>query len=395
MNFNSAQVQNFGAILGSPVVDAQTKVGQFMDANEAHREWASRPSDERYQSVESLHNAALARDVRAVSKIIPATTLEVAPMGEELALAGKGGALVKLTNYSFGQIAAHAKAPASFISTLTPSTAALVLNEKLAKSERQGHQVYVGRDTPSNPSQFTLRSLNSPAYARVKHSDITQRLLAIMGNHPEWKLPMGYKNGQWGAELVPSGAYLGDRDMFVMLIDGNRSLDAPASDGGLFRGIMIRNSDVGYATLTMTMFLFERVCGNNIIWGFQHIVGFRRRHVGDQRAIQAGFMGQLRKATEALNASAFGQQALIHKANTIELGKDVNEITLKVKAIVPSATTVHDAYDLAEKFNQNPRSAWGFAHGLTRLSQVDNSYADARYDLDKAAGELLSKFVKE
>ena len=85
-----------------------------------------------------------------------------------------------------------------------------------------------------------------------------------------------------GAERVPSGAYLGDRDMFLFLVDGNRDLDDPtdASQAGLFRGFMLRNSDVGAAALTLDVFLFRAVCGNHIIWGFHHMAGFRRRHVG-------------------------------------------------------------------------------------------------------------------
>ena len=43
-----------------------------------------------------------------------------------------------------------------------------------------------------------------------------------MGEHPAWQLPLGYKDGVYGAERVPSGAYLGDRDMFLFLVDGNR-----------------------------------------------------------------------------------------------------------------------------------------------------------------------------
>jgi hypothetical protein len=48
-----------------------------------------------------------------------------------------------------------------------------------------------------------------------------------MAAHPAWHLPLGYKDGVFGAERVPSGAYLGDRDMFLFLVDGNRDLDDP------------------------------------------------------------------------------------------------------------------------------------------------------------------------
>ena len=70
--------------------------------------------------------------------------------------------------------------------------------------------------------------------------------------------------------------------MFLFLVDGNRSLDDPTdgSQAGLFRGFMLRNSDVGAAALSLDMFLFRAVCSNHIIWGFHHVAGFRRRHIG-------------------------------------------------------------------------------------------------------------------
>src|SRR3989337_3297764 len=103
-----------------------------------------------------------------------------------------------------------------------------------------------------------------------------------MAQHPAWHLPLGYEDGVVGAERVPSGAYLGDRDMFLFLVDGNRSLDDPTdgSQAGLFRGFMLRNSDVGAAALSLDLLLFRAVCANHIIWGFQHVAGFRRRHIG-------------------------------------------------------------------------------------------------------------------
>jgi hypothetical protein len=378
----------FNTIINPASNNVQT--GKFVNELSAHNEWASRPADERYQSVQSLHDAAFKRDQTGASKVIPAQTLEVAPKGNDIALVGKGGVLVSTNNWSFGQLATQAKAPAGFLRELTAPTAALVLNERLKEAPRAEHQIYIGRTDEG----FTLRSLNSPQYARVKHSDITARLLAIMAAHPEWKLPMGYKNGEWGAELVPSGAYLGDRDMFIMLIDGNRSLESPTNDGGLFRGVIIRNSDVGAAALTLDLFLFERVCGNNIIWGFKHMAGFRRVHRGNERQIERGFMLQLREATSVLGASAVGQQELIKKAAMVEIAPDKEQVIKKVTPFLPSAKLASAAYETAEKFDQNPRSVWGFVHGLTRESQVGAANADQRFEIDKSAADIFDAFVK-
>ena len=75
-----------------------------------------------------------------------------------------------------------------------------------------------------------------------------------------------------------------------------------APHAGLFRGFILRNSDVGAAALSLDMFLFRAVCGNHIIWGFQHVAGFRRRHVG--ASIQDEWTTSLDGVREALDADS-------------------------------------------------------------------------------------------
>ena len=48
-----------------------------------------------------------------------------------------------------------------------------------------------------------------------------------------------------------------------------------------------------------------------------------------------------------------------------------------------------EAYGLAEMFESNPRSVWGYVQGLTRLSQR-TPWQDGRFALDRAAGRLLT-----
>lgn len=74
-----------------------------------------------------------------------------------------------------------------------------------------------------------MHAITSPRYARVHHDELADRVLDLMAVHPAWQLPLGYKDGVFGAARVPSGAYLGDRDMFLFLVDGNRDLDDPTT----------------------------------------------------------------------------------------------------------------------------------------------------------------------
>ena len=46
-------------------------------------------------------------------------------------------------------------------------------------------------------------------------------------------------------------------------------------------------------------------------------------------------------------------------------------------------------HTLAEQFETNPRSVWGYVQGLTRLSQR-TPWQDGRFTLDRAASRLLT-----
>jgi hypothetical protein len=48
-----------------------------------------------------------------------------------------------------------------------------------------------------------------------------------------------------------------------------------------------------------------------------------------------------------------------------------------------------EAYTLAEAHEPNPRSIWGYAQGLTRLSQR-TPWQDGRFVLDRAASRLIA-----
>ena len=244
----------------------------------AHKEWATRPPDERFDSVHALHEAARTRRLRTEERHIETVDFGTEAVSDDvLALRDPSGRPAALTHWSFEQLATIAGAPPKYLRTLPAPIASAAINHGLRRQRREQHQLFTDQAAP-----WTVHAITSPRYARVHHDELADRVLDLMASHPAWQLPLGYKDGVFGAERVPSGAYLGDRDMFLFLVDGNRDLDDPTdpSRSGLFRGFILRNSDVGAAALTLDVFLFRVVCGNHIIWGFQHVAGFRRRHVG-------------------------------------------------------------------------------------------------------------------
>jgi hypothetical protein len=178
--------------------------------------------------------------------------------------------------------------------------------------------------------------------------------------------------------------------MFPYLVDGNRDLDDPTdrTNAGLFRGFILRNSDVGAAALTLDVFLYRMVCGNHVIWGFEHVAGFRRRHVG--ASIQEAWTTSLDNVRAVLDADTASDRAMVLRANVQELGPTRDAVLdAVVQRLDLSQKQAAEAYGLAEQHESNPRSIWGYVQGLTRLSQR-TSWQDTRFVLDRAASRLLT-----
>jgi hypothetical protein len=125
-----------------------------------------------------------------------------------------------------------------------------------------------------------------------------------------------------------------------------------------------------------------------LIWGFQHVAGFRRRHVG--ASIQEAWTTSLDNVRATLDADSVSERAVIQRAVTQEFGS-TREAVLEavVQRLDLSQKHAAQAYTLAEQFEGNPRSVWGYMQGLTRLSQ-QTPWQDGRFALDRAAGRLLT-----
>lgn len=348
----------------------------------ANSQWATRPADERFGSLQAMHDAATKFRTSAAVAKIKANALRVAAEGNELVLTGPKGGNATLTNWSFGQVAEKAKAPANYLKTLPASIAADCINAGLKRADGSDHQLLLARD---GGDRLTARAVTSDKYSRIWNADITKRLLELEAKGPWQPAPAAFDGSR--------GLYLGDRDMFAFLVDNERRIFEKGPGGGLSRGFFTWNSEVGDASFGIMTFLYEYVCGNHRVWGVQDVNEARIIHIGRDQSAKAFEMMtvEVRKYAEASSAD---DEAKVLSARQYQIGASKDDVLdaifkLKVPAITKKIAT--QAYDLAEQrvdWYGSPRTAWGYAGALTEIAR-DMPNANDRHALNLAGTRVM------
>ena len=350
-----------------------------MDFHIAHKEWGTRPVDQRFQSLADLEVAVTSRRDLSREVVLATEALKLIPTEHNgIEIQGSGGAI--LSNWSFGQAAALGGAPAGFLRELPAPLAADVLNYKLARAERKNVSVLVGAD-PSG-GHATARAFTSERYGRIWDADVV-RLVRDVVDGTSWKPPLGYEGGRWGAPLVPSGLYASDRDSFIFMVDETRPIEHGRDV--LHRGFIVRNSEVGAATFEFLAFLYRTVCGNNIIHGGQSIGEFKVKHLGNAWS-RAHIV---RPALADYVASDPGSELLlIDHAKSKSVGSDDSEVGQWLKAKGFTKAEVTGAIDKTHREENGPENLWAVVQGLTAYAR-ERAHTDERVNLERRAGALL------
>jgi len=185
----------------------------------------------------------------------------------------------------------------------------------------------------------------------------------------------------------PAGLYASDRDVFMFLIDGGSLLDA-GPRAQLNRGFFVWNSEVGARTFGLMTFLFNVVCGNNIVWGAQDVNKVVIRHTSggparfDRDAVPA--------LLEYVNASAKPLEDSVRKAQALVIGSDQEQVTAYLLAHGKfSRSEIKSAIDFAKAEEGDCRTLWQLVQGFTAYARGFD-YVDSRIDLETRAGKLLN-----
>jgi len=353
-----------------------------MELFHANKQWSTRPDDEKFGSVAELLKATQDYAATAAEADVQWGDLRTEAINGDVRLTGKTNQPAMLTHWSFDQLAKRVGAPAEYLRRLPATLAVQNLNHGLAERETNPHgpaQLLVHQN-----GDLLVRAVTSDRYARIWNYEVAERLVGLeaYGWVPATPDIRATKEND-------TALYASDHDMFAFLRNPNLTIEEAGSKGAMYRGVIVENSEVGAAALKLTRFLYREMCGNHIIWGASEVVDFSIRHVGEIREKMRRWEVIL---TEYANEGTGKDEAQIvaaQRAMIADTKEGVLDKLFGIKGLKLTRKQLDASYDAVDVDQDgDPRTAWGFAQGVTRYSQT-LPYADKRNDLDRAAGRVL------
>lgn len=355
-----------------------------MTANlyEAHREWANRPADERFPSLDAMYDFTRGLRDRSIEGVRRLSELElVAGSNGNLAINGSGDPAV-LSHWSFGQLAATTGAPASYLRTLPTGLARDCLSYDLKRtSGRSKLLLRAHQGNGSSHPHYTAAAFTGPKYGRIWDADVIAALKkAVTGT--AWHTPPA--RPIQGSEY--SGLYASDHDMFAFMVNEEDSIEV--GNAKLGKGFFCWNSETGSTAFGLTTFLYNYVCGNHIVWGAQDVQELRIIH---RNLAPEHFASQ---ALPAINQFARNR---LHD-DTIKLTVDAamnqsvgTDLETTIEYFKPKPFTKKEilaARDAGVEQGEDISTLWGMIQGFTAHAQTI-PHIDKRVSLERRAGALL------
>lgn len=243
-------------------------------------EWLKRPADERFLSLDELLQHTKKRTEPCRETNVPLSRLGVHVFDSGRLGFSVAGDVMETTHWSFGQVCREIGAPADFVRKLTPSLAVDVMRDQIG---RQHHTVKVYGDGDR------IRAVNSPTYGRIPDHKIVAAVKAMTeASDANFKIPgvMNWGTGQYDPSVPPSiettTLFASDRDVALFLCDDEEPIDVGKLPNGepdlMFRGLFVKNSEVGDGSLYVATMYLRAVCANRCLWGIEGFQDIRIRH---------------------------------------------------------------------------------------------------------------------
>jgi len=198
---------------------------------------------------------------------------------------------------------ARASRRQGFITQLSSKLAADVLNERLTQGVAR--KAAANLLVSSQHGKNVLRRVSSDKYEQVFDHDIALRVAELCkrgtwGKAEAFKRAAGEpaRHARGEQPALPLG-WVGDRNMFVLLVDYDRPI--VIGEATYARFFMLSHSEVGAGALNVTFGLLDFVCCNMILWGCTEVYEASFRHTKSIHDSLGALSGGLSKSLSAEN----------------------------------------------------------------------------------------------
>lgn len=338
----------------------------------ANKELFGRPPEEHFGSWDDIRNNAA--DQRSRCREVECRERDV--LFSESGSVYLGERAASPTHYSLTQLASMARVPMALLERLKPETRSSVLNQTFPRAKKHKAGLLEGD---------SLRCITSDRFERVWDEELYDVL-------DRWLVPSGFIpavptfNKGLGHDSNPA-LFRSDRDSFAFFYSEKDPHDA---FGGLRKGVVVFNSEVGAKSLGFMTFLFRDVCGNFLIWGAETVDRRSARHTSGVRQLFDDFEDELRTISNQVSPL---EHAIIERASKTpftEVGTPEMAMRRLKKEFGLRRDIVEEVLD-AIHWPENPGnlSVWGVLNGLTSVAKHE-PYAERRVAMAALAGDLLN-----
>jgi hypothetical protein len=360
---------------------------------ELSKQWATRPDDEKFLSLGDLSSYLSDRDRQRREHVASVDDFEVIHDAREVMLESKNGRRM-LSNWSFGQLAQRAGAPASYLRSLSPKLASECIREGLVSATNEQNKFYYSKDR--------VHAITSPTYGRISDSSVAAAVCKLAGNgtgDTRWKIPgtMDWRTMIYDP-MTPitketTTLYAGDRDVWMFLVDDLNPIQVGVARNGepdyLFRGFYVSNSEVGAGVLQLATFYLRGLCCNRIMWGVEQFREIRIKHT---RFAPDRFVRQVIPALAQFAGGGEGKVIEgVRAAKQAVIGSSDEESIEFLRKFGLTARRAGEVLSVhvAEE-GQPVRTIWDAANGITAVAR-SCEWQDERVTLELTAKKLLDR----
>jgi len=349
-------------------------------------QWSSRPDDQRFLTLEALHEATLARKQVSYTAQVELKDVQVMPEpNNRLSLAFDRMATNRTqtaepTHWSFGQLGAMTGAPASWLRRVPSALAAINLQYGIENTATRDNSLLL-----VDESNGQLRAVTSTTYGRIWDHEVVEAVQRMNEAHGgRWKIPSSSYATQNPKRA--STLYASDRDVWMFMVDEAHPI--VIGNDVLYRGFAVSNSEVGGGTLWMTQFLYRTICDNRIIWGMrdQKQISIKHTRSAPERFVQE-VAPSLLAYSDASDRSVVSmvQQA---KETRITESSAPDAVNNWLRARGFTASLAKQVESAARSEEGEVRSLWDIVQGITAHAR-SVEHQDERVDMELRASKLL------